>query len=226
MVSVVRLLYLDACSCKTQGKYTAVAHDTKVGGRGYGDTVVIVGRVLDGIRVEPPCAELEHGSHIIIVLLWRGREEERGRGPVKKKTKIPPRRVRKQHETSPSCYGQNLVQDASNTPGRTNCPGIIVLYRSIKPPQWHRRGRGVSRLMSMARMNASAVSPRFGCRSKPFLLRSRSSCAITCWRGNLVTDYDISITSLPPRPARLVKTPTTYLITHLGTSFMCHDHDA
>lgn len=59
-----RLLYLDAGSRQAKRKKTAIAHDAKVGGRGNSHPVVVIGRVLDGIRIETPCPELKHSSHV------------------------------------------------------------------------------------------------------------------------------------------------------------------
>lgn len=59
-----RLLYLDSSSRQTECKQTAVAHDAEVGGRGNSHPIVIVWRVLDGIWIEAPCAELKHSSHV------------------------------------------------------------------------------------------------------------------------------------------------------------------
>lgn len=63
IVGVKSLLDLNASGCQSQGKQTAIADDAKVGSRGDGDAVVIVGRVFHGIRVEALGAELEHRSH-------------------------------------------------------------------------------------------------------------------------------------------------------------------
>lgn len=59
----IRLLNLDPSGRQTQGKQPAIPHDAKVGRRGYGYAIIIVGRVLDGIWVEALCAEFEHSSH-------------------------------------------------------------------------------------------------------------------------------------------------------------------
>lgn len=63
-VGDARLLYLDAGCRQAKRKQTAIAHDAKVGGRGNSHAVVVVGRVLDGIRIEAPCPELKHSSHV------------------------------------------------------------------------------------------------------------------------------------------------------------------
>lgn len=60
----LRLLYLDASSRQAERKQTAIAHDAEVGSRGDSHSIVVVGRVLDGIWVEAPCAELKHRSHV------------------------------------------------------------------------------------------------------------------------------------------------------------------
>lgn len=56
----IRFLDLDALRRQAQRKEAAIAHDAEVGGACDGDPRVVVGRVLDSIRVEALSAELKH----------------------------------------------------------------------------------------------------------------------------------------------------------------------
>lgn len=60
----VRLLYLDSSRRQAERKETAIADNAKVGGGGNSHSVVIIWGVLDGIRIESPCSELKHSSHV------------------------------------------------------------------------------------------------------------------------------------------------------------------